>query len=167
MPLNTGTPAPDFTLINTKGEKISLRDFKGKPVVLLFFPFAYSSVCTTEMCDIRDNFNSYENLDAQVLGISTDSHYTLRAWTNDLKINFPLLSDFNKEASSKYDSLYEEYAKGKYDYMGVSKRSAFVIDIDGIIRYAEVCPTTDDQPDYEAIQKTLKEISGKIITTGK
>lgn len=158
MPLKIGDPAPDFTLINTDGAKLSLSSFKGNPVVLLFFPFAYSSVCTTEMCSIRDNYNIYASLNAQVLGISIDSHYTLRAWANDLKITFPLLSDFNKETSAKYDSLYQLYSPGKYDYNGVSKRSAFVIDGDGIIKYIEICQTTGDQPDLEAIQKKLKEI---------
>jgi peroxiredoxin len=161
MSLKIGDSAPDFSLINTDGTKVKLGDFKGKPVVLLFFPFAYSSVCTSEMCRIRDNLNLYSKLNAQVLGISIDSHHTLRAWANDLKINFPLLSDFNKDASAKYDSLYEEYAKGKYDYKGVSKRSAFVIDKGGIIRYTEICPTTGEQPNYVAIQKTLNEISNK------
>lgn len=157
MPLKIGDDAPDFTLINTNGQKVSLKDFTGKQVVLLFYPFANSSVCTEEMCSMRDNLKIYENLNAQILGISVDSHYSLKLWAEKLNLTFPLLSDFNKEASSKYDSLNQIHASGKYDYIGVSKRSAFVIGKDGKIKYMEICPHTGHQPDYEAIKKSLKE----------
>ncbi len=156
MSLKVGDIAPDFTLINKNGAKVSLNDFMNKNVVLLFFPFANSSVCTAEMCGMRDNFKQYEELDAQVLGISVDSHYTLKLWSEVNHLNFPLLSDFNKEVSPKYDSFYDIFAPGKYDYKGVSKRSAFVIGKDGKIKYIEICPTPGDQPNYEAIKSALK-----------
>jgi peroxiredoxin len=159
MPLNIGDTAPDFTLIDTNGKKVSLKNYLNKNVVLLFFPFANSSVCEDEMCKTRDNLKNYEDLDANVLGISVDSHYSLKLWAEKLNLNFPLLSDFNKEASSKYDSLNEIHAPGKYDYMGVSKRSAFVIGKDGKIKYAEICLHTGLQPDYEAIKKSLNNNS--------
>lgn len=156
MSLKTGDIAPDFTLINTSGVKVSLKDKLNKQIVLLFFPFANSSVCAEEMCTMRDNLKKYEELDANVMGISVDSHYSLKLWAEKLNLNFPLLSDFNREASSKYDSLNEIHAPGKYDYKGVSKRSAFVIGKDGRIKYAEVCQHTGLQPDYEAIKNSLK-----------
>ena len=156
MSLSVGTQAPDFLLINTNGEKVSLKNFEGKQVVLLFFPFANSSVCEEEMCSTRDNLKIYETLDAQVLGISVDSHYSLKLWGEKLNLNFPLLSDFNKEASKKYGVLNELHGPGKYDYLGVSKRSAFVIGKDGKIKYAEVCEHNGLQPDYEAIKNSLK-----------
>src|SRR5690554_2486062 len=156
MKIKIGDTAPDFTLINTEGEKVSLKDKLDKQVVLLFFPFANSSVCTEEMCLIRDNIKQYENLDANVFGISVDSHYSLKLWAEKLNLNFPLLSDFNKEVSAKYDSLNELHAPGKYDYKGVSKRSAFVIGKDGKIKYTEICEHTGLQPNYEAIKKSLQ-----------
>jgi peroxiredoxin len=155
--LKAGDNAPDFTLINTEGKKISLSNFAGKQVVLLFFPFANSSTCHQEMCTIRDNIKTYEELNAQVLGISVDSHYSLKLWGENLNLKFPLLSDFNKEASAKYNSLNELHAPGKYDYKGVSKRSAFVIDENGKIKYVEVCEHTGLQPNYEAIKTSLKK----------
>ncbi|HSP87665.1 MAG TPA: peroxiredoxin [Ignavibacteriaceae bacterium] len=156
MPLSIGSTAPDFSLINTLGKIVSLKDYAGKQVVLLFFPFANSSVCEEEMCTTRDNIKKYEELDAEVLGISVDSHYSLKLWVEKLNLNFPLLSDFNKEASQKYDSYNEIHSPGKYDYKGVSKRSAFVIGKDGKIKYAEICEHTGLQPDYEAIKNSLK-----------
>jgi peroxiredoxin len=156
MLLKVGDTAPDFALINTDGKKVSLKDYVDKQVVLLFFPFANSSVCTEEMCSTRNNLKEYEKLNANVLGISVDSHYSLKLWAEKLNLNFPLLSDFNKEASSKYNSLNEIHSPGKYDYIGVSKRSAFVIGKDGKIKYAEICEHTGLQPDYEAIKKSLK-----------
>jgi len=156
MHLNVSDIAPDFTLINTEGKKVSLKDYLNKQIILLFFPFANSSVCAEEMCAMRDNFKRYEELDANVLGISVDSHYSLKLWAEKLNLSFPLLSDFNKKASAKYDSLNEIHAPGKYDYRGVSKRSAFVIGKDGRIKYAEICQHTGLQPDYEAIKKALE-----------
>ena len=159
MFLNIGDTAPDFILVNTNGQKASLKDYLNKQVVLLFFPFANSSTCTEEMCIMRDNLKKYNDLDANVLGISVDSHYSLKLWAEKLNLNFQLLSDFNKEASLKYDSLYETFSPGKYDYKNVSKRSAFVIGKDGRIKYAEICPTSGNQPDYEAIKNSLKNNS--------
>ena len=156
MSLQVGDIAPDFTLINQDGAKVSLHDFKNKNVVLLFFPFANSSVCTAEMCQIRDDFKQYENLKAQVLGISVDSHYALKLFSEKNNLNFSLLSDFNKVVSPKYDSLYDIFAPGKYDYKGVSKRAAFVISKDGKIKYMEICSSPGEQPNYEAIRNALK-----------
>lgn len=148
--------APDFTLKNTNTEAVSLNSFRGKNVVLLFFPFANSGVCTKEMCSIRDNMNRYSDLNAQVLGISVDSPFSLKLWKEHNEINFPLLSDFNKEVAPAYGAFYDVFAPGKLDFKGVAKRSAFVIDQNGVVKYAEVLENAGDEPNYTAIQEALK-----------
>ena len=159
MPLKIGDTAPDFTLKNQDGQDVSLRNFRDKNVVLLFFPFANSSTCTTEMKVIRDNIKKFENLNSEVIGISVDSHYALKMWSEKNNFNFNLLSDFNKEVSPKYDSLYDVFAPGKYDYNGVSKRSAFVIDKEGKIQHMEICATPGHQPNYEEIEEILEKLN--------
>ena len=157
MALKVGDKAPEFSLLNNKVEKVSLSDYKGKNVVLLFFPLANTGVCTKEMCTFRDELKSYEDLDAQVLGISIDSPFALQMWAEKNNYNFPLLSDFNKDVSESYGALYDVFVPGKLDFKGVAKRSAFVIDKEGIIKYAEVLENAGDEPSYEAIQKALGE----------
>jgi glutaredoxin-dependent peroxiredoxin len=158
MPLKVGDKAPEFKLFYQDAKSVSLNDYNGNNIVLLFFPFANSSVCTAEMGQIRDNYEKYEDLNASVIGVSVDSHYALKMWSEKNNFNFPLLSDFNKEVSAKYDSLYDIFAPGKYDYNGVSKRSAFVINKEGNIKYLEICNSPGDQPDYNAIEKVLNEL---------
>ena len=155
MPIKIGDKAPEFTLKDQNGNDVSLKEFIGKNVVLLFFPLAGSSVCTAEMCRIRDEMHDYEKLDAQILGISVDSPFALKMWSEKNNYDFPLLSDFNKDVSAAYDSLYEIFGAGKYNYKGVSKRSAFVVDKSGKIKYIEICPTPGDQPNYEMIERAL------------
>jgi peroxiredoxin len=156
MPVEIGNIAPGFTLKNQDSENISLSDYKGNNIVILFFPFAFSSTCTAEMRRMQEDFNNNIDLDVQVIGISVDSPYSLKIFGDLNKINFPLLSDFNKEVSRLYDSLYEIYSPEKYSYHGVSKRSAFVIGRDGKIKYKEICPTPGNQPDYNSIKKILE-----------
>ncbi len=155
MSLRKGDKAPDFTLFNTDKEWVKLSDQKGKNVLLLFFPLAFTGVCTKELCSIRDNLSFYNSINAEVFGISVDSNATLAKFKEDQKLNFALLSDFNKEASAAYDVLYENFGWMK----GVSKRSAFVIDKAGIIQYEEVLENAGEVPDFEAINSTLQEIS--------
>ena len=158
MSVNIGDKAPEFALFNQDAEKISLGDFKGKNVVLLFFPLANTGVCTKEMCTFSDELKAYEDLDAQVLGISIDSPFTLKMWQEKNNYNFPLLSDFNREAAANYGALYDVFAPGKFDFKGVAKRSAFVIDKEGVIKHAEVLEDFTKEPSYEAIKNTLEEI---------
>ncbi len=153
MSLQTGTPAPDFTLFSSEKEKITLSEQKGQPVVLLFFPLAFTSVCTAELCSVRDNLDWYNNMEAKIFGISVDSLQTLARFKQDQQLNFTLLSDFNKEASRAYGSIYEEFG---FNMKGVSKRSAFVIDAEGIIRYAEVLENAGEQPDFNQIRAVLE-----------
>jgi len=152
MKIEIGQQAPDFTLYDTTKNKISLSDLKGHNVLLLFFPQAFTSVCTKELCSVRDNIGLYNNENARVLGISVDSVYTLAKFKEEQKYNFSLLSDFNKDVSAAYGSLYDNW---KLDMKGVSKRSAFVIDKLGIIRYAEVLENASDEPTFANIEKTL------------
>ena len=157
MPAEIGNTAPDFTLKNQDSEDVSLSDYKGETIILLFFPFAFSSVCTAEVKRMQDDFNNNMDINAQVIGVSVDSPYALKAWKESNHINFPLLSDFNKEVSKKYDSFYELYYPEKYSYNGVAKRTAFVIGKDGKIKYKEICPSPAVQPDYDAIKNILEK----------
>ena len=154
--VTTGQQAPDFTLRDTEKNKVTLSEQKGKNVVLLFFPLAFTSTCTKELCMTRDNLATYNGLDAVVYGISVDSLFSLGKFKEEQSLNFTLLSDFNKTASTAYDTIYDHWFN---DMDGVSKRSAFVIDKEGVVRYAEVLENASDIPNFEAIQACLKEIN--------
>jgi len=153
MAIQPGQPAPQFTLVSSERKEVSLSDFKGKKIVLHFFPAAFTSVCTTQLCTMRDNYAYYEGLNAQVLGISVDSPFTLTRFKAENNYQFPLLSDFNKEVSAAYGALYEEFVLGM---KGVSKRAAFVIDEDQKVIYAEVLGSAGDLPDFNAIAEAVK-----------
>lgn len=155
MALRQGDQAPDFTLVNTQKQEVSLHNYQGKNVVLVFFPLAFTSVCTTELCTMRDSIADYTNVNAEVLAVSVDSPFTLGKFKEEQQLPFTLLSDFNKEVSAAYGALYENFAFGM---KGVSKRSAFVIDTDGKIQYAEVLENAGELPNFEAIQQTLKSL---------
>ena len=155
MALQIGDKAPDFKLYNSDKQEVSLSDYKGKNVVVLFFPLAFTGTCTTELCEIRDNISTYSNLNAEILGISVDSPFTLEKYKAEQKLPFHLLSDFNKETSSAYGSLYENFVLGM---KGVSKRSVFVIDSEGTIQYAEVLESAGDLPDFGAVQSALQSL---------
>lgn len=156
MKIEVGSPAPDFSLYSSEKEKVSLSDYKGKNVIILFFPLAFTGVCTKELCNVRDNIGIYNNGKAKVLAISVDSPQTLARFKGDQQLNFPLLSDFNKTASAEYGSLYETFSLGM---KGVSKRSAFVVDREGIVRYAEVLDNAGEEPNYPAIQSSLASLN--------
>jgi peroxiredoxin len=155
MKINIGDLAPDFSLYNTEKELVQLSQLKGSPVVLLFFPLAFTSTCTAELCAVRDDIANYQQLNTKVFGISVDSIFSLKKFQEEQHLNFPLLSDFNKTASTDYDSLYESFV---LDMKGVSKRSAFVIDAEGVVRYAEVLEKASDIPDLKAIQSVLSTL---------
>lgn len=156
MAIEKGMQAPGFALYSSEKVKTSLDDQKGKNVLLLFFPLAFTSVCTKEMCQVRDSLSFYNNANAAVFGISVDTPQTLAKFKELENLNFTLLSDFNKEASKAYDVLIETFAM---EMRGVSKRAAFVIDKNGIVQYAEVCPTPGDMPSFEAIDATLASLN--------
>jgi glutaredoxin-dependent peroxiredoxin len=152
MALQIGQPAPDFTLYNTDRQPVTLSDLKGKNVLLLFFPLAFTSVCTAELCSVRDNLKMYEDLNVTPFGISVDSTAALKKFKEEQAFNFSLLSDFNKEVSTAYETIYEVWGMGM---RGVSKRSAFLVDSEGIIQYAEVLENAGEQPDFNAIKEKL------------
>ena len=153
MSIEIGSAAPDFSLRGTMSDDpVSLSSFQGeKSVVLLFFPLAWTGVCTTEMCGIRDSYVRYGELGAEVFGLSVDSPFALKAWAKEKGLNFPLLSDFNKDVSASYGALYEDLIGLK----GVSMRAAFVIDKGGVVRYADVLPRASELPNFDAIQEVL------------
>jgi len=153
--LQPGDKAPDFNLFNTDKKEVALSDFQGKNLVILFFPMAFTSVCTAELCEMRDNIATYSNLNAAVVGISVDSPFTLAKFREEENLPFDLLSDFNKEVSQAYGSLYETFV---FNLKGVSKRSAFVIDGEGTIRYAEVLENAGKVPNFEAVKEALAAI---------
>ena len=153
MNIEIGQPAPDFTLYDSTKNKITLSALKGQNVLLLFFPLAFTSTCTAELCSVRDNISFYNNANAKVFGISVDSLHTLAKYKADQNLNFTLLSDFNKDVSSLYGSIYDTFG---YNMKGVSKRSAFVIDKDGIVRYTEVLENASEQPNFKNITLILE-----------
>lgn len=155
MKVQVGDIAPDFTLPATDKSMYTLSENRDKNTVILFFPLAFTGVCTTELCSIRDNYHVYEKLDANVLAISVDSFATLAKFKQVENYNFTLLSDFNKEAGEKYGVLYEVFAAG---HRGVAKRSAFVVDKNGVIQYAEVLENAGELPNFAAIQETLQNL---------
>jgi glutaredoxin-dependent peroxiredoxin len=156
MSITIGQTAPAFELFDTDKNKVSLADFSGKNVLILFFPQAFTGVCTKELCMMRDDIARYNNANAQVIGISVDSLFTLNRFKEDQNLNFPLLSDFNKETSAAYGCLYEVFA---FEMKGVSKRAAFVVDKSGAIRYAEVLESAGDLPNFEAINEVISELA--------
>jgi peroxiredoxin len=154
MSVSVGQPAPPFELAASSGDTVSLAEYTGKgPTVLLFVPLAFTPVCTNELRIIRDDFEAYQNLSARVLAASVDSQFTLKVWADQLKLPFPLLSDFNKETARAYGALYEDLMGLK----GVAKRAAFVIDADGIVRYRWVSDDADALPKFDEIKGVLEE----------
>lgn len=156
MKIEVGQAAPGFALFDSEKKEVKLAELKGKNVLLLFFPLAFTSVCTKELCEVRDTISIYNSANATVFGISSDSLYTLAKFKQEQNLNFSLLSDYNKDTAIAYGSLYETFGFGM---KGVAKRSAFVIDKDGIIRYAEVLENAGEVPDFAAIRKVLAELA--------
>ncbi|MEQ1554806.1 MAG: peroxiredoxin [Ferruginibacter sp.] len=157
MTISVLQQAPEFTLFNSEMKEVKLSDFKGeKNVLLLFFPLAFTGVCTKELCGVRDDIAKYNDANAQVLGISVDTTFSLAKFKEEQGYNFPLLSDFNKEISTAYGCIYDTFTG--MGMKGVSKRSAFVIDKAGIVQYAEVLESAGDVPNFEAINTVLASI---------
>ena len=159
--LQIGQKTPSFKLLDTNKAEVSSDSFKGKNTVLFFFPMAGSGACTKEMCAIAEDFKSYSKLDANVVGISVDSWWTLKKFAEENKIEFPLLSDYNRDTIKAFDIVLPEFAFG---YKNLAKRATFVLDREGIIRFIEVVPQFGDQPNLEAIKNALNAISKSPIT---
>ena len=155
MAVDVGSKAPDFTLTNQDRQPVTLSGQKGHPVVLAFFPAAFSSVCTKEMCTFRDSLAELNKAKAQVYGISVDTFFTLKAFQDQQKLNFPLLSDFNKQAIKEFGVFNEDMIGLK----GIAKRAVFVIDKDGIVRHKEVLDDARNEPNYDKVFSTLATLS--------
>ena len=155
MAATVGSKAPDFTLMNENREPVTLSSQKGHPVVLAFFPAAFSGVCTKELCTFRDSMAKLNNAKAQVYGISVDTFFTLAAFKKDQKLNFPLLSDFNKDVIQAYGAFNPDMIGLK----GIAKRATFVIDKDGVVRHAEVLDDARNEPNYDKVFETLSTLS--------
>ena len=155
MAILIGQKAPEFTLYDSDKNAVSLNSFIGKNILLLFFPQSFTGTCTTELCNLRDNISLYNDANAEVFGISVDSVFTLSKFKEEQKLNFPLLSDFNKDVSTAYETIYTDWI---LNMKGVSKRSAFIIDKEGIMQYAEVLESAGDLPDFDAIIKVLNTL---------
>lgn len=152
MSATVGTKAPDFTLPNQDREPVTLSDqIKHGALVLAFFPAAFSGTCTQELCTFRDSMGELNRLSARVLGISVDSFFALKAWADAEKLNFPLLSDFNKDVIRQYGVFNEDMIGLK----GLAKRSVFVIDKTGTIRHREVLDDARLEPDYGKVRQAL------------
>ncbi|MGY4386606.1 peroxiredoxin [Pedobacter sp. UYP24] len=153
MALQIGDAAPDFKLFSSELKEVSLSDYRGKKLVIQFFPMAFTGVCTAQLCTMRDSFGYYTGMNAEVVGISVDSPFTLAKFKEDQSYQFPLLSDFNKEVSKAYGAFYEDFV---FNLKGVSKRAAFVIDEQGTIIHTEVLEDAGNMPDFEAIKKAIE-----------
>jgi glutaredoxin-dependent peroxiredoxin len=158
MAITVSQNAPDFSLFDSEMKAVKLSDLLAeKNVLLLFFPMAFTGVCTKELCGVRDDIARYSNANAQVIGISVDSTFSLAKFKEEQGYNFPLLSDFNKEVSSLYGCIYDSFTG--MQMKGVSKRSAFIIDKAGIVKYAEVLESAGDVPNFEAINGVLEGLA--------
>jgi glutaredoxin-dependent peroxiredoxin len=155
MSVDAGSQAPDFTLVNQDRQPVTLSALlRNGPVVLAFFPGAFSSVCESELCTFRDSLATLDSSKAQVVGVSTDTFFTLKAWAEQQRFNFPLLSDYNKEVIAAYDVVNPDMIGLK----NIAKRAVFVIDRGGVVRHREVLDDARNEPDYEAVQQALASL---------
>ena len=160
MAVEVGSKAPDFTLVNQDRENVTLSQELGKGnVVLAFFPGAFSGTCTKEFCNFRDTMSNFSNVNAKVLGISTDTFFALKAWDDQQKLGFPLLSDYNKEVINKYGVVNPDMIGLK----NIAKRAVFVIDKSGVVRYREVLEDARNEPDYSKLNEAL----GVAVSRGR
>jgi peroxiredoxin len=155
MSIDVGNTAPDFTLVNHDRQKVTLSELRPSPVVLAFFPAAFSSVCTKELCTFRDSLGKLADGGAKVFGISVDTFFTLKAYHDQQQLTFPLLSDFNKQTIRDYGVFNEDMIGLK----GIAKRAVFVIDGDGIVRHREVLEDARNEPDYSRVFAALADMA--------
>jgi glutaredoxin-dependent peroxiredoxin len=155
MSIKVGDKAPNFNLYNSDKQPVALDNFRGKNVLLHFYPLAFTGTCTKQLCNARDNMEVYTQLNCTVFCISIDTPHSLKVFKEQQGFTFDLLSDFDKKTIRDYDMYIDDFGLNMH---GVSKRGAFVIDKEGIVQYAEVCKELTDQPDYEKIKETLEKL---------
>ena len=155
MSVDVGSTAPDFTLMDQDRQPVTLSSLRGRPVVIVFYPAAFSSVCTKEFCTFRDQMSRLNNAKAHVVGISVDTFFAQKAFRDSLGLTFPLLSDFNKEVIHQYGVVNPDMVGLK----GIAKRSVFVLDRDGIVRHREVLEDARNEPNYDAVFTALDRLA--------
>jgi glutaredoxin-dependent peroxiredoxin len=156
MAVEVGQPAPDFTLYDTDRQQRKLSEFKGKNVVLAFFPAAFSGVCTKEMCTFRDQTQQLNSMNAQVVGVSVDPQGAQKAFADQNNLQFPILSDFNREVTNQYGVAWPNFG-GMQGYV-VANRSVLVLDRDGVVRYKWVAPNPGTEPNYDEVRDALAKL---------
>ena len=155
MSLDVGTAAPDFTLMDHDRQPVTLSDHRGQPVVLAFFPAAFSGTCQKELCTFRDQLSRLNDANAQILGISVDTFFALKAFHGNLGLQFPLLSDFNKQVIRDYGVFNEDMIGLK----GIAKRAVFVLDRQGVVQFRQVLEDARLEPDYEQVFEALTALA--------
>ena len=158
MAVDVGQAAPDFTLHDTDLKARSLSEFKGRNVVLAFFPGTFTGPCTTEMCAIRDQADQFNSLNAQVLAISVDAPFSQKAWAEANGLSFPLVSDFGRKVVNQYGVAFPDLA-GLSGYVSAN-RAVFVLDKAGVVRYKWVANVPSDQPDLDTVKQELSQLGG-------
>jgi peroxiredoxin len=156
MAVEVGQRAPDFTLYDADRKQRKLSEFQGKNVVLAFFPGAFTGTCTKEMCTLRDDLSQFNNMNAQVVGISVDPYGSLKAFSDQNKLGFPLLSDFNRQVVSQYDVAFQSLG-GVEGYVAAN-RAVFVLDNNGVVRYKWVAPGPGTEPNYEEVKQAVSRL---------
>ena len=157
MPVDVGQAAPDFSLYDTDRQQRALSEFKGQNVVIAFFPGAFTGVCTTEMCTLRDSLSQFNSMNAQVIGISVDGAMVQKAFSDQNNLGFTVLSDFQRQAVSLYDVSLPNFA-GMDGYVA-AQRSVFVVDKEGIVKYKWVADSPGNEPNYEEVQRAVGQLS--------
>lgn len=153
MPLNPNDKAPDFTLFDTERKERTLKEFAGKPVVLAFFPGAFTPVCQKELCSFRDSAGNFNSVNAQVIGVSVDSPFANKAFATQNELSFPLLCDFTRTVSKQYGGVHEDFA-GLKGY-SASKRAVFVLDKSHVVKYAWISENPGAEPPYDEVKKVV------------
>jgi peroxiredoxin len=156
MAVDVGQSAPDFTLYDTDRKQRSLSEFKGKNVVLAFFPAAFSGVCTTEMCILRDNVDQFNSMNAQVIGISVDPIASQKAWSDQNHLQFPILSDFGRQVVNQYGVAFQNLG-GVEGYVAAN-RAVLVLDKAGVVRYKWVAPNPGTEPNYDEVKQAVSSL---------
>jgi len=154
--VEVGHQAPDVALVNYDRKAVRVSDLRGKPIVLAFFPGAFTGTCTKEMCAFRDGMAAFNAIEAQVFGISVDMPYAQKAFSDQHGLNFPLLSDYNRQAVRAFGVEDPNFAGGLLP--GVAMRSVFVLDRDGVVRYVWIAPTQGTEPDYSAVEEAVRAL---------
>lgn len=154
--LNIGSKVPVFSVVDTDKQTLNNESIAGKKTLILFFPAAFTGVCTKELCAVRDDLARYNNMNVNVIGVSTDTPFTLAKFKEEQGLNFTLASDYNKEMCAAFHAQYDVFVLG---LKGVARRAAFIVDADGVIQYAEVLESAGDLPNFEAINAALEKMA--------